>query len=184
MQRPTANSENTAECKLHQAQRVHHVRHSYHSASFSLQRLDLPFSWCPRCLPFSIMSASKAQSQKIFEKLKLKPANKVRTTPPPVRSLAAIWPLFANEILAGRYASTAALRTRLGRRSRLVSTYALIVRPTIAILVSTSPLFDPQILTVRIFGTPSLEDDTTGNTRLMGFFRMAMGSTASDEGRW
>jgi hypothetical protein len=35
------------------------------------------------------MSASKAQSQKIFEKLKLKPANKVRTnTPPPSGRIA------------------------------------------------------------------------------------------------
>jgi hypothetical protein len=33
-------------------------------------------------LSVSMMSASKAQSQKVFEKLKLKPANKVRNPPP------------------------------------------------------------------------------------------------------
>lgn len=97
------------------------------------------------------MSATKAQSQKIFEKLKLKPANKVRSaTPrPPVCGLAMFWPLFADDSFTARYASTVALRTRLGHRCLLVSTCVWIVPPTIAISVFTSPLSVPQISTVR-----------------------------------
>lgn len=41
-----------------------------------------------------IMSATKAQSQKIFEKLKLKPANKVRTARP--RPPSAVWQSFGH----------------------------------------------------------------------------------------
>lgn len=96
------------------------------------------------------MSASKAQSQKIFEKLKLKPANKVRNILPLVRGLAMFWPLFANAFTTASYASTAALRTRPGLRFLLVSTCVWIARPTIATSVFTSPLFVPQISTVRI----------------------------------
>lgn len=96
------------------------------------------------------MSASKAQSQKIFEKLKLKPANKVRHTLPLVRRLAMFWPLVANEFTTTSCASTAALRTRPGLRFLLVSTCVWIARPTIATSVFTSPLFVPRISTVRI----------------------------------
>lgn len=41
------------------------------------------------------MSASKAQSQKIFEKLKLKPANKVRTNTPPLDAHFAVYLVIA-----------------------------------------------------------------------------------------
>lgn len=99
------------------------------------------------------MSASKAQSQKIFEKLKLKPANKVRTTHhllpnghhPAPDCHSVFWPLFADASLARRYASTANPRTRPGRPYLSVFTCALIAPPIIATSVSTSPLFAPRI---------------------------------------
>jgi hypothetical protein len=97
------------------------------------------------------MSASKAQSQKIFEKLKLKPANKVRTNTPPLAAHSAVfWSLSTNGLLASSYALTVAPRTRLGRQSPSVSTCASIAQPITVTLVSTSPLFDPQTSTVCI----------------------------------
>lgn len=98
------------------------------------------------------MSASKAQSQKIFEKLKLKPANKVRNQhPASVCPYCGLFgPLFTHGLFADSYALTVAPRTRLGRLFLSVSTSASIVRPITATLVSISPLFDPQTSTVCI----------------------------------
>lgn len=125
----------------------------------------------------SIMSASKAQSQKIFEKLKLKPANKVRITLPLVRGLAMFWPLFANEFPTASYASTAALRTRLGLRFLLVSTCVWIAQPTIATSVFTSPLFAPQISTVRIPRPLCAFTNCFTGWRLMDFSQNGNGSS-------
>jgi ADP-ribosylation factor GTPase-activating protein 2/3 len=87
--------------------------------------------------------ASKTQSQKIFEKLRTKPANRVRfhnatyTTP---RSLTRL--LFS-------YASTADRRIQLGHQFPLESIYASIAPQTTEIWACTFPLCDPQISTVR-----------------------------------
>lgn len=95
------------------------------------------------------MSASKAQSQKIFEKVKLKPANKVRT-PHPVRR-CEIGALNADvSISVYRYALIAALKTRPGLQFLSVFTCALIARHTTVTSVCTSPLSDQQTSTVRI----------------------------------
>jgi hypothetical protein len=85
------------------------------------------------------MSATKAQSQKIFEKLKIKPANRVRM-PHPV-SVAYLTD-------GARYASTAAKTTRHGRPYPLAYTSALIVRQTTETLACTSPSFGPPTSTV------------------------------------
>lgn len=91
----------------------------------------------------SAMSATKAQSQKIFEKLRSKPANKVHLGLP----LTAI----DNETdLRSRYASTADQRTQHGRRSRLASTSVSTVRLITVISVSISLSFVRRTLTVGI----------------------------------
>lgn len=51
-----------------------------------------PFLFLILTISPSIMSASKAQSQKIFEKLKLKPANKVRAG----LALVTVWRCFGH----------------------------------------------------------------------------------------
>lgn len=111
-----------------------------------------PFPSLLESLHSPTMSASKAQSQKIFEKLKLKPANKVRNQHPasvcPYCGL--FWLLFANGLFASSCALTVAPRIRLGRLFPSVSTSASIARPITATLVFISPLFDPQTSTVCI----------------------------------
>lgn len=90
--------------------------------------------------------ASKQQSQKIFEKLKTKQANKVRPN-----NFARLVLLsrhergfaYADAINYGRSASTAARRTRHGPRCPSVSTSASIALRTIVTSASTSPLSAP-----------------------------------------
>ena len=82
-----------------------------------------------------MMSATKAQSQKIFEKLKTKPANKVRSH---LDYLACL----PHADLSPRYVLTAAPKTQLGPPFLSGYTCAWIVQPTTETWVSTSPLFD------------------------------------------
>jgi ADP-ribosylation factor GTPase-activating protein 2/3 len=90
--------------------------------------------------------ATKQQSQKIFEKLKTKQANKVTSHPCP-------WPNF--QLLrrlmhcAGRYALTVVRTIQLGRPSLLVSIYASIVLRTTETSVCTFPLCVPRTSIVR-----------------------------------
>ena len=71
-------------------------------------------------------SATKAQSQKIFEKLKTKPANKVGL-------FHSIIGFSIHRLKIDRYASTAAPKIQLGLRSLLVFTSVSIAPRTIAI---------------------------------------------------
>ncbi|EAW13863.1 ADP-ribosylation factor GTPase-activating protein [Aspergillus clavatus NRRL 1] len=103
------------------------------------------------------MSASKAQSQKIFEKLKLKPANKARIAPPSPCGYS--------------YASTAALKTQHGRRCPSVSIYALTAPLITATSVSTFPLFAPPTLTLRVM-------KVGGNESATKYFQSHGGSAA------
>lgn len=91
--------------------------------------------------------ATKQQSQKLFEKLKAKQANKV------MQDTLTLDGLLANTMHA-RSALTAAPKTRHGRRCPLASTYVWIVPLTTETLVSISPLFDPPTSTVRIMRFP------------------------------
>lgn len=91
--------------------------------------------------------ATKSQSQKIFEKLKTKPANKVRIAHAISITLlkeSAIWRRILTWL---RSALTAVRKTLPGPRSRSESTYVSTARPTIAISVSTSPLCAQQTST-------------------------------------
>jgi hypothetical protein len=87
------------------------------------------------CPPTSDMAlATKAESVKIFEKLKSKPANKVRS--PPTNGFPSAD--------GTRSASTAAPKTQHGRRCRSASTCASTAPPSTAISVSTSRSCAPQ----------------------------------------
>ena len=87
--------------------------------------------------------ATKTQSQNIFAKLKLKPANKVRS--PNREGRVGQWLLTETF----RYVSTAAQRTRHGARSPSASTCASIARRTTETWECTSPLCAPPTSTVR-----------------------------------
>lgn len=83
------------------------------------------------------MAASKTESQKVFEKLKTKPANKVGSTPQMLSQ--------ADDY---RLASIVVQRTQPGLPSHSASIFASIARQTTAILACTSLLSAPLILTV------------------------------------
>lgn len=89
------------------------------------------------------MSATKAQSQKIFEKLKTKPANKVSILP---------WPLVPPRAIVAytgkRYALTADRKIQRGPLFHLAYIFALTARQTTATSESTSRLFARRILIV------------------------------------
>lgn len=95
------------------------------------------------------MSATKAQSQKIFEKLKTKPANRVKAPRQPKKPfLFMSKSSHANSLIVYSYALTADLRIQHGHRYLLVFTYAWTVRLIIVTSVSISPSFAPQTSTV------------------------------------
>lgn len=91
--------------------------------------------------------ATKQQSLKIFEKLKLKPANKVWKFPS-VTALG-VWMLSARHCLV-RYASTAARRIPHGRRFLSASICVWTAPPITVTWVYTSPLCGRQTSIVCI----------------------------------
>lgn len=114
--------------------------------------------------------ATKQQSQKIFEKLKTKPANKVCD-----RGRECLKCRSTDPVIFFRYVLTVAKRILRGHRCRSVSISAWIALRTIATSVFTFPLFDPPISTVCVMEP------------LMYFWfnvvhRMAMGTAQDDEG--
>lgn len=96
-----------------------------------------------RTEPIATMAAlaPKQESLKIFEKLKSKPGNKVRTRRQLRIRDGCFWTSLADGPHPARCASTATRRTRRGPRSPLASTYASTARPTTAASASTSRLF-------------------------------------------
>lgn len=125
------------------------------------------------------MSATKAQSQKIFEKLKTKPANRVKAPRQPKKplSLKSNPRTHANSSAVYSYALTAAPRIQHGRRCLSVSTYVWIVRLIIVTSVSISPSFAPQTSTVCLSPVSKNRRDCTDSCR------MAMGTTPYNESR-
>lgn len=90
-------------------------------------------------LPIKMALATKTESQKIFEKLKQKPANKV--------GHVMSWPI-PRGLTLFRSASIAVQRTRHGLLYLSPSISALTAQPTTGILVSTSPLSAQRTSTV------------------------------------
>lgn len=95
-------------------------------------------------VPLFTMSATKTQSQKIFEKLKSKPANKASTPPNPLS-----FPL-ATYIDWCRYVLTVAPTIPPGPPFHLVSICVWTARLTTETLVFIFPLFAQPTLIVRL----------------------------------
>jgi hypothetical protein len=93
--------------------------------------------------------ATKQQSQKIFEKLKTKQANKVRQAREHITFCLESGAACLTESVEHRSASIAARIILPGRRSRLAFTCASTARPTIETSVSISPLSGPPTSIVR-----------------------------------